>query len=48
MKILVARSILPNVQEPEPDMATILRHRKEQPKVVINVGGVKSEVRNPF
>ena len=31
-------------QEPEPDMAAIARHKLANPKVIINIGGLKHEV----
>lgn len=39
------QSLSPDLEEDqEPDPATIARHRAAQPKVIINVGGVKHEV----
>ena len=33
-----------DLQEPEPDPPTIARHKIANPKVIINIGGVKHEV----
>jgi len=32
------------IVEPEPDMETIAAHKRDHPKIVINIGGVKHEV----
>jgi len=32
------------IVEPEPDMETIATHKRDHPKIVINIGGVKHEV----